>query len=143
MRFLLSGLIVLLIFVYACKKNEDITNLDANVNQVYAFDIGNAWEVNISTKVKGFMEQENNGKFKMSLSYTIDLVTPAGKTISGITSKTEDKIDKEKLPDFILDSQFNLDTTYAAGKYKAIINIRDVITGKTASAMGTFDLTKE
>ena len=142
MKYLLSGLIILLKFVYACKKEES-QKLEASVNQVYAFDIGTAWEVNISTKVKGFMEEENNGKFKMSLSYSIDLVTPMGKTISGIVNKTEDKIDKEKLPDFILDSQFNLDTTYVPGKYKAIINIRDVITGKTASATGSFDLTKD
>jgi hypothetical protein len=142
MKYLLSGLIVLLTFVYACKKEES-QKLEASVNQAYAFDIGTAWEVNVSTKVKGFMEEENNGKFKMSLSYTIDLVTPGGKTINGIANKTEDKIDKEKLPDFILDSQFNLDTTYVPGKYKAIINIRDVITGKTASATGSFDLTKD
>ena len=142
MKYLLSGIIVVLTFVYACKKEES-QKLDASVNQAYAFDIGTAWEVNISTKVKGFMEEENNGKFKMSLSYSIDIVTPMGKTISGIVSKTEDKIDKEKLPDFILDSQFNLDTTYVPGKYKAIINIRDVITGKTASATGSFDLTKD
>jgi hypothetical protein len=142
MKYLLPGLIVVLTFFYACKK-EEILKLEANVNQAYAFDIGTAWEVNISTKVKGFMEEENNGKFKMSLFYTIDLVTPTGKTITGITSRAEDKIDKEKLPDFILDSQFNLDTTYVPGKYKAIINIRDVITGKTATATGTFDLTKD
>ena len=142
MKYLLPGLILLLTFVYACKKEESL-KLEASVNQAYAFDIGTAWEVNISTKVKGFMEEGNNGKFKMSLSYTIDLVTPGGKTINGIISKTEDKIDKEKLPDFILDSQFNLDTTYVPGKYKAIINIRDVITGKTASAITFFDLAKD
>ena len=142
MKYLLSGLIVLLTFVYACKKEES-QKLEASVNQAYAFDIGSAWEVNVSTKVKGFMEEENNGKFKMSLSYTIDLVTPGGKTINGIANKTEDKIDKEKLPDFILDSQFNLDTTYVPGKYKVIINIRDVITGKSATATGSFDLTKD
>ena len=142
MKYLLPGLIILLTLIYACKK-EDSLKLEASVNQAYAFDISTAWEVNISTRVKGFMQEENNGKFKMSISYTIDLVTPGGKTINGIVSKTEDKIDKEKLPDFILDSQFNLDTTYVPGKYKAIINIRDVITGKTASATGSFDLTKD
>jgi hypothetical protein len=142
MKYLLPGLILLLTFVYACKKEESL-KLEASVNQAYAFDIGTAWEVNISTKVKGFMEEGNNGKFKMSLSYTIDLVTPGGKTINGIVGKTEDKIDNEKLPDFILDSQFNLDTTYVPGKYKAIINIRDVITGKTASAITFFDLAKD
>jgi hypothetical protein len=142
MKFLFSGLIVLLIFIYACKKDE-LPNLEASVNQAYAFDIGNAWEVNISTKVKGFKQEENAHKFKMSLSYTIDLVKPSGETIKGITSKTEDKIDKEISSDFILDSQFNLDTTYIPGKYKAIINIRDVITGRTATTTGTFDLAKD
>jgi hypothetical protein len=142
MKYLLSGFIVLLIFIYACKK-EDIPNLEASVNQAYAFDIGSAWEVNISTKVKGFMEQEANDKYKLSLSYTIDITTPAGKTINNVSSRTEDKIDKEVLSDFILDSQFNLDTTYVPGKYKVIINIRDVITGKTTSAAGTFDLSKD
>jgi len=142
MKYLLSGLIVLLTFVYACKK-EETQKLEASVNQAYAFDIGSAWEVNVSTKVKGFMEEENNGKFKMSLSYTIDVEKPGGQTVKGVISKTEDKIDKEKLPDFILDSQFNLDTTYVPGKYKVTINIRDVITGKTATAAGSFDLTKD
>jgi len=142
MKYLLSGLIILLTFVYACKK-EETQKLEASVNQAYAFDIGSAWEVNVSTKVKGFMEEENNGKFKMSLSYTIDVEKPGGQTVKGVISKTEDKIDKEKLPDFILDSQFNLDTTYVPGKYKVIINIRDVITGKSATATGSFDLTKD
>jgi hypothetical protein len=142
MKYLLSGLIVLLTFVYACKK-EETQKLEASVNQAYAFDIGSAWEVNVSTKVKGFMEEENNGKFKMSLSYTIDVEKLGGQTVKGVISKTEDKIDKEKLPDFILDSQFNLDTTYVPGKYKVIINIRDVITGKSATATGSFDLTKD
>jgi len=142
MKYLLSGLIILLTFVYACKK-EETQKLEASVNQAYAFDIGTSWEVNVSTKVKGFMEEENNGKFKMSLSYTIDVEKPGGQTVKGVISKTEDKIDKEKLPDFILDSQFNLDTTYVPGKYKVTINIRDVITGKTATAAGSFDLTKD
>ena len=142
MKYLLFGIIILMTFVYACKK-EETQKLEASVNQAYAFDISTAWEVNISTKVKGFMEEENNGKYKISLSYTIDVVKPGGEIVKGIISKTEDKIDKEKLPDFILDSQFNLDTTYVPGKYKVIINIRDVITGKTASATGSFDLSKD
>src|ERR1035438_10766984 len=86
MKYLLSGLIVLLTFVYACKK-EETQKLEATVNQAYAFDIGSSWEVNVSTKVKGFMEEENNGKFKMSLSYTIDVVKPGGQTIKGIRSE--------------------------------------------------------
>jgi hypothetical protein len=142
MKFILPGLAVILIFLFGCKK-EDNMKMEASVNQAYAFDIGSAWEVNISTKVKGFNQEEHNSKFKMSLSYTVDFVTPSGKTVKGIISKTEDRIDKEKMADFILDSQFNLDTTYLPGKYKAVINIRDVVSGKTAIATSTFDLAKD
>ena len=142
MKYLLPGLLILLGFVFGCKK-EDSVKLEATINQAYAFDIGSAWEVNISTKVKGFNQEEHNGKFKMSLSYTIDITTPTGKTVNGVISKTEDRIDKEKMADFILDSQFNLDTTYTPGKYKVVIDIRDVITGRAASATGSFDLSKE
>jgi hypothetical protein len=142
MKYLLPGLIVLVVFLAACKKEEPL-NLQASINQAYAFDIGSAWEVNISTKVMGFKQEENNSKFKTSLYYTVDLVKPNGETIKGMVNKAEDKIDKEKFSDLILDSQFNLDTTYLPGKYKAVINIRDVITGKTATASAPFDLSKD
>jgi hypothetical protein len=142
MKYLLPGLMVLMLLVSACKKEESL-KLEAKVNQAYAFDIGSAWEVNISTKVMGFKQEENDSKYKTSLFYTIDLVKPSGETIKGVASKAEDKIDKEKFPDLILDSQFNLDTTYTPGKYKVIINIRDIITGKTATATAPFDLSKD
>ena len=142
MKFIIPGLAVILIFLFGCKKEETM-KMEASVNQAYAFDIGSGWEVNISTKVKGFNQAENNSKYKMSLSYTIDFVTPSGKTVNGIVSKTEDKIEKEKMADYIIDSQFNLDTTYAPGKYKAIINVRDVVSGKTAMTTSTFDLAKD
>lgn len=142
MKYLLPGLIILLAFVFGCKKEESV-KLEATLNQAYAFDISTAWEVNISTKVKGFNQEDHNGKYKMSLAYTIDVITPAGKTITGVINKTEDRIDKERMSDYILDSQFNLDTTYAPGKYKVILNIRDVVSGKTATATGPFELTKD
>ena len=133
---------VFLLLISACKKEEEL-KLTASVNQAYAFDIGSAWEVNISTKVIGFKQEENNSKFKTSLFYTIDLVKPNGQTIKGMVSKAEDKIDKEKFADLILDSQFNLDTTYLPGKYKAVINIRDIVTGKSVLAEAPFELTKD
>jgi hypothetical protein len=142
MKFLLPGLLVLMLLISSCKKEESL-KLTASINQAYAFDIGDRWEVNISTKVMGFKQEEINSRFKTSLFYTIDLVNPKGDTKKGIASKAEDKIDKEKFADIILDSQFNLDTTYLPGKYKAIINIRDVITGKTVIATAPFDLSKE
>jgi hypothetical protein len=141
MKYLLPGMIFLLVFVYACKKEENL-KLEATVNQAYAFDIGSAWEVNISTKVKGFKQDENNGKFKSSLSINIDLVKPGGETVKGLINKTEGKIDKEKIPDMILDSQFDLDSTYVPGKYKAVVNIKDMVSGNTTTTIADVDLTK-
>src|SRR5664280_35693 len=111
MKYLLPGLIILLAFFYSCSKKESL-KLEASVTTTYAFYLDSAWEVNISTKVKGFKQEISNDKFKTSLSYTIDIIKPGGVTVRGLVSKTEDKIDKEKLSDIILDFQFNLDATY-------------------------------
>jgi hypothetical protein len=142
MKYLLPGLIILLAFFYSCSKKENF-KLEASVTTTYAFYLDSAWEVNISTKVKGFKQEASNNKFKTSISYTIDVIKPGGSIIKGLVSKTEDKIDKEKLPDIILDSQFNLDATYKPGKYTIVVNLKDMATGQTVTANKDLDLSIE
>ncbi len=143
MKYLLPGLlIVLMTFICSCSKKEKL-KLEATINTTYAFNLDSAWEVNISTKVKGFNQETINDKFKTSLSYSIDIIKPGGETVKGLVNKTEDKIEKEKLPDIILDSQFNLDATYKPGKYTIVINLKDVATGQTTTATKDLDLSSE
>ena len=129
-------------FICSCSKKEDI-KLEASINTTYAFNLDSAWEVNISTKLKGFKQETSNDKFKTSISYTIDIIKPGGVTVKGLASKTEDKIDREKVPDIILDSQFNLDASYKPGKYTIIMNLKDLATGQTTTASKDLDLSTD
>jgi PBP1b-binding outer membrane lipoprotein LpoB len=142
MKYLLPGLLVILVFICSCSKKENI-KLEASVTTTYAFYLDSAWEVNLSTKVTGFKQEASIDKFKSSISYTIDIIKPGGVTVRGLVSKTEDKIDKEKLPDIILDSQFDLDASYKPGKYAIVINLKDMVTGQTATAKKDLDLSAE
>ena len=142
MKYLLPGLIIIMGFICSCSKKEDI-KLEASINTTYAFNLASAWEVNISTKLKGFKQETSNDKFKTSISYTIDIIKPGGVTVKGLASKTEDKIDREKVPDIILDSQFNLDASYKPGKYTIIMNLKDLATGQTTTASKDLDLSTD
>ena len=143
MKYLLPGIIVILAFAcLSCSKKENL-KFEATINTTYAFNIDSAWEVNISTKVKGFKQEVSGDKFKTSISYTIDLIKPGGTTVKGLANKTEDKIDKEKVADVILDSQFNLDASYKPGKYTVVINLKDMATGQTTTASKDLDLTTD
>ncbi|MCK7518922.1 MAG: hypothetical protein MZV64_14960 [Ignavibacteriales bacterium] len=52
--------------------------------EAFAYDLGESWEVNSTTRVKGFFQKEENGTFTALLSYDIDLVTAAGDTIKSL-----------------------------------------------------------
>jgi hypothetical protein len=125
----------------SCSKDEP--KLEAFNPEAFAFDIGDSWEVNTSTQVKGFIQIEENETFKASLSFSVDLVTPKGDTIPGLITRVEDLTNNEKIMDTALEAQFELDSTYSAGKYNIIFNVKDVNSEGTASVTTGFELSAE
>ena len=99
--------------------------------------------MNATTRVKGFTQNERENNYSATIAFDIDLITPAGDTIKALISRVEDKTDKEKLTDIPLEAQFDLDTTYAAGDYKVIFNVKDVMSNQTAKSTASFQLTKD
>jgi len=141
MKYLLSALFVYLLIFIGCGKKEQ-TKLEAYSAEAFAYDLGESWEVNATTRVKGFFQKEENDTFTALLSYDIDLVTPAGDTLKSLISRTEDKTDKEKMSDVDLETQFDLDSTYAEGNYKVIFNVKDVNAEQAAKSSAEFVLEK-
>lgn len=142
MKSLLPMLLGLSLFFVSCSKKDNV-KLESFSTEAFAFDTGSSWEVNVSTRVKGFQQNESNGKFNASISYQIDLVKPTGETIKDLVSKVEDKSEGEKIVDTPIDTQFELDSTHKAGTYKVIVNIKDVLSGKTTSSETSFELKKD
>ncbi len=141
MKALMISVIGLLFLLNACSKKEE--KLEVFNAEAFAYYLENGWEVDATTRVKGFKQNEKDNKFTARISYTVDLVKPDGNTIKSIVSKTEDKVNDEKFMDAPVDIQFDLDSTYQDGDYKVIFNIKDAETGNTASASASFKLQKD
>ncbi len=139
MKSLLTGLIVITVFLIGCGKKQE-AKLTAFSPEAFAYQLDNGWEVDATTRVKGLTQVETNKKYKTKISFTVDLITPDGKTIKDVDKKIMDKLENEKIMDIGLDSQFDLDTTYAPGKYKVLFHIKDVNSGDTTSSIAGFQL---
>ena len=142
MKYFLSLFSIYLLIFAGCGK-EDEAQLEAYNAEAFAYDLGESWEVNATTRVKGFFQKEENGTFSALLSYDIDLVTVAGDTIKSLVSRTEDKMKNEKMSDVDLETQFDLDSTYAEGNYKVIFIVKDMNTEQTAKSSAEFVLEEE
>ena len=130
------------VIFYSCEKEEP-KKIETFSTEAFAFDLGDSWEVNATTRVKGFSQTEAENNFSATIAYDIDLVTPAGDTIKGLISKVEDKTDNEKITDIPLEVQFELDSTYAAGEYTIIFNVKDAATEETTNSKATIQLVNE
>lgn len=142
MKYFLSIFFIYILFLSGCGKKEE-TQLEAFNAEAFAYDLGESWEVNSTTRVKGFFQKEENGTFSALLSYDIDLVTATGDTIKSLISRTEDKMKNEKMSDVDLETQFELDSTYIEGNYKVIFNVKDINTQQTARSSAEFVLEEE
>ena len=141
MKALMISAVSLLLIFNACSKKEE--NLKAFNAEAFAYYLGNGWEVDATTRVKGFKQVEKNNSYTARLGYKVDLVKPDGDTIKSVISRNEDKLNNEKFIDVPVEVQFDLDSTYKDGEYKVIFNIKDAETGDTASASTSFKIQKE
>ncbi len=141
MKSIILSSFCLILLIGSCGKEEK--KLAVFNAEAFAYDLGDSWEVDATTRVKGFKQTGADNKFKATLSYDIDLVKPAGDTIKALISKTEDKVNDEEVMDVPIEIQFDLDSTYRDGDYKIIFNMKDAETGQTASASASFSLKKD
>ena len=140
MKYIAGVLLAITIFLSACSKKQDDVKLTAYSTEAFAYGMGDSSEVDGTTQVKGFQQDQKNGFYSATLFYDIDLVTPKGDTVKSITSRIVDKRQKEKMSDTQLDAQFDLGSVYKKGNYKLIYRITDKLSGKTATASADFDL---
>ena len=133
---------IIFLVVMSCGKKG--IKFEAFSPQAFAYDIDSVWEVNATVNVRGYEQRENadDKNFSVKLSYSVDIITPAGEKIENIYA---DKIDLTKLGEIMdvpVETQFNLDRTYSPGKYELIFNIKDNYSNRETGSKTTFDLSK-
>jgi len=139
MKSVLMFFSVILIIFTGCSKKEEV-NLTAFSTEAFAYGMGDSSEVDATTRVKGFQQDQKNNLYSSKFSYDIDLITPKGDTVKSIASRVVDKSSKEKLSDTQLDAQFDIGPSFSKGKYKLIFRIKDALSNAVTSSTTNFDL---
>lgn len=131
-----------LVFLFtSCGKKEEV-KLQAFSPEAFAYSLPDGWEVNATIRVKGFKQNKENETYIAKISYSIDIVTPKGETIKGVSTDTLDEENMEEFSDLPVEAQFNLDTKYETGKYKVIFNLKDELDNQTTHVTKEFEIAK-
>lgn len=126
--------------VIACSKKEEV-KFEAFSPEAFAYDIGDAWEVNATINVKGFTKTEVSDELSAALEFSVDLSGPDSVDVENIFNDSKEVVGSE-LIDVQLEAQFELDYTYPEGIYKIQFNVIDIMSGELTSASAEFELKK-
>lgn len=138
-----SFFIILILLTLASCGRKDDKKLQAYNAEAFAFNLNDGWEINAAVRVKGFDQQENNSQFKAFISYTLDLKTPDGRTVTAVAQDTLKQEGAEEFADLPLEAQVELDSTYVKGNYRLIFNVKDELSGRQTTAEKEFELQAE
>lgn len=136
---IIPALLIILI-LGSCSGKEE--KLELFSPEAFTYSMEDGWELNASCRVKGFTQNESGDEFSVKLSYTIDLVTPEGKRLEGISEGLIDQKSKEIISDLPVEVQIQFDSSYLPGKYKIIFNLTDDISQKNISMEKEFEVDK-
>jgi len=131
-------LLITLLFI-SCAREED-KKLEVYNTEAFAFQVDGGWEVNASARVKGFQQNTDGKTYSGKLSYSVGIITPANDTIKNIAADELSESQAEEISDLPLEAQLELDSTYEAGKYQLIFNVKDELSGVSAAAQKEVDL---
>ncbi|MBU2492003.1 MAG: hypothetical protein KJ571_05205 [Bacteroidetes bacterium] len=134
-------LIIISVLLISCSKNEK--KLELKDINIFAFSIGEGWELNATASINGFQQTEEDDKYKAKISYYVNLITPAGDTLPEIDYGVIDKEGTEEILMANLEVQVELDSSFSTGKYKMLFYINDDLSNSTADAEKSFEITPD
>ena len=128
--------------IFSCSKEQE--KLEIFSEEAFAFYLEECWELNASARIKGFTQQEDEQEnYIAKLSYSINIITPAADTLTNIDYGLIDELSEEEMVDLVLETQIEIDTTFAVGKYKIVFIVDDNLSQRTVTSEKEFGLTKE
>lgn len=140
-KLFVLGLLFISVLLVSCSETK--TEFEVVNPAVGVFDLGDSWEVNISFVVKGPELKKEGDNFNSKISFVMDLVKPNGEIIINKTNGLSESNFNESKKDVSVNAQFELDSTFVSGKYKMIINVKDLISNKDFKIEKEFDLAND
>ena len=137
MKNIFSFLFILIVLT-SCSKEEEV-KFEAFSPEAFAYDIGDAWEVNATVNVRGFTKSEVGNELSAALEFSVDLSGPDSVDVKNIFNDSKEVTGSE-LIDVQIEAQFELDYTFPEGIYTAQFNVIDIMSGELTSASAEFEL---
>lgn len=128
-------------FIFSCSEEE--TKLELKDANILAFPLETGWELNATASINGFEQIEENDKYIAKISYYVNLVTPSGDTLPEIDYGIINEEDDKEILIANVEVQVELDSTFSTGTYKMLFYINDDLSGRTATAEKSFDITPD
>jgi len=128
----------LIFLTISCSKKEEV-KFEAFSPEAFAYDIGDAWEVNATVNVRGFTKNEVGDELSTALKFEVDLTGPDSVEVKNIFSDSKE-VTSTELIDIQLEAQFELDYTSPEGIYTIQFNVIDIMSGEVTSATAEFEL---
>jgi hypothetical protein len=122
----------------ACSKKA--SSFEAFNAESFAYKVDDGWEINASSRVKGFKQKEDNGTYMAKLSFSVDLIKPDGSIKKAAFRDSIDEENGEEFMDLPVEAQIELDSSYPAGKYSVIFNITDEFSKQTTKIKKEFNV---
>ena len=132
--------LLIILLTVSCGRKEEV-KFEAFSPEAFAYDIGDAWEINATVNVKGFVKKEVGEELSTSLDFSVDVIDPDSVETKDIFIDSKEVTSKE-LIDVQLEAQFELDYSSPDGLYEIIFNITDKYSGDIVSAEAEFELKK-
>lgn len=135
----INVLLLSLILFVSCGRKEE-SKLEAFNAEAFAFQIDGGWEVNATVRIKGFHQTVANESYTGKLSYSVGIITPANDTVKNIISDQLNETQNEEIIDLPVEVQLELDSSYTAGKYQLIFDIKDELSGNNVRTVKDLEL---
>jgi len=133
-------ILLFILLTISCSKKEEV-KFEAFSPEAFAYDIGDAWEINATVNARGFVKKEVSDELSASLGFSTDIIDPNGARTNDVFFDTKE-VTSQELIDVQLEAQFELDYNSPDGLYKIVFNITDKYSGETISAEAEFELKK-
>lgn len=134
-------ILIIILFLSSCSEEEKQLTLFSP--EAFAFSMGDSWELNSSIQIKGFQLREKDEKFYADLSYIVHIITPEADTLYDADYGLLHPTSSEEMSDVGLDIQIEFDSSFSAGEYKIIYEVKDEFSEQTAIAETPFRLTSD
>lgn len=136
----ITVLLLLILLITACSGEKPQLVLFSP--EAFAYTLEDGWEVNATVGARGFQQKEENDTYYASLSYSVDMVTPAD-TLIKVDKGSMDETNDEEFLDLMIEAQFELDRGFEEGEYQLIFFVEDNFSKTKDTSNVRFKLTWE